>query len=160
MRQLAAVLLAVAMLATDASADTLEGPASVLSGDTIEVRGQQIRLLGIDAPELAQTCWNAAGQSWPCGQEAARALATKLGDGSVICNGIRRDRDGRLIAVCKTAEENLNAWLVARGWALAYRSQSMAYVSAEEAAREAANGLWAGAFEPPWVWRTKHGRLP
>lgn len=72
---------------------------------------------------------------------------------SVSCDGLRRDREGRLIAVCRTGEENPNAWLVAEGWPLAYRSQSMAYVSAEEAAREAASGLWAGAFEPPWVWR-------
>lgn len=150
------MLLALAVLAGDAEADTLEGPAAVLSGDTIEVRGQQIRLLGIDAPEPAQTCWDAAGESWPCGQEAARALAAKLGGASVTCNGMRRDRVGRLVAVCWAGEVNLNAWLVAEGWALAYRSQSMAYVPAEEAAREAASGLWAGAFEPPWVWRTKH----
>lgn len=156
MRQSAAVLLAVAVLAADAKADTLEGPAAALSGDIIEVRGQQVRLLGIDAPEPAQTCWDAAGESWPCGQNAALALAAKLGGASVTCNGMRRDREKRLIAVCWAGNENLNAWLVAAGWALAYRSQSMAYVSAEEAAREAASGLWAGAFEPPWVWRAKH----
>ena len=156
MRQSAAVLLAATLLAANAEADVLEGPASVLSGDIIEIRGQQIRLLGIDAPEPAQTCWDAAGKSWPCGQGAATALAVKVGDAAITCDGIRRDREERLIAVCRIGKENLNAWLVAGGWALAYRSQSMAYVSAEEAAREAASGLWAGAFEPPWVWRTKH----
>src|SRR5262245_57011565 len=152
MRRLAAVLAAFLALATNAKADSLEGAASVLSGDTIEVRGQQIRLFGIDAPEPAQTCWDSAGQSWPCGQRATLALANKLGGIIISCNGIRRDREGRLMAVCRSGDENLNAWLVSMGWALAYRNQSMAYVSAEEAAREAANGLWAGAFEPPWVW--------
>lgn len=151
----AAIIFVATVCATSAVADMLEGPALVLSGDTLEVQGQEIRLLGIDAPEPAQTCWNAAGESWPCGQEATLVLATKLGGVNVTCNGMRRDREERLIAVCRVGKENLNAWLVAEGWALAYRSQSMAYVSAEEAAREAARGLWAGAFEPPWIWRTK-----
>ena len=156
MRRSAAVLAAVAVLATHAKADTLEGAASIVDGDTIEVHGQQIRLLGIDAPEAAQTCWDAAGKSWPCGQRAALALAAKLSGANVTCTGMRRDRDGRLMAVCRAGADNLNAWLVATGWALAYRSQSTAYVSAEEVAREAGSGLWVGAFEPPWVWRTKH----
>jgi endonuclease YncB( thermonuclease family) len=157
MRRLAAVLLAIGAQAGDAEADILEGPVStILSGDTIEVDGKQVRLLGIDAPEPAQTCWDSTGDSWPCGQKAALALAAKIAGARVTCDGMRRDREGRLIAVCRIGEENLNAWLVASGWALAYRAQSTAFVGAEDAAREAASGLWAGAFEPPWVWRTKH----
>lgn len=155
MRRSVLISFVVALFATGASADTLTGRASVLSGDTIELQGQEIRLLGIDAPETAQTCWDAGGESWPCGQRAALALSDMIGAAIVTCKGIRRDREKRLIAVCRAGEENLNVWLVAEGWALAYRNHSMAYVAAEEAAREGASGLWAGAFEPPWVWRTK-----
>jgi len=156
MRRLAFISFVLALPATSASADTLAGRATIINGDTIQLQVQEIRLLGIDAPENGQACWDAAGQLFPCGQRAALALSEKIGDATLTCEGIRRDRDRRLIAVCRAGSENLNAWLVAEGWALAYRSQSMAYVAAEEAAREAANGLWAGAFEPPWVWRTKH----
>jgi len=101
MRQSAAALLAFAVLAAGAEADTLEGPASVLSGDTIEVRGQQIRLLGIDAPEPAQACWDAAGEIWPCGQKATLALTAKLSGASITCNRMRRDREGQLMVVCR-----------------------------------------------------------
>jgi len=156
--QCRAVVLALSTIASIpvAKADVLTGHPSIISADTLGLGGQEIRLLGIDAPEIGQSCWDAAGQPWPCGQRAALALSTKVGDAIVECRGIRRDRSARLIAVCRAGDTNLNAWLVAEGWALAYRSQSLAYVQAEEAAREQAKGLWVGAFEPPWVWRTKN----
>jgi len=144
------------VLAGMASADTLEAPAVVISGDILELRGQEVRLLGIDAPERNQTCWDAAGQAWPCGERARLALSAKINDAVVACNGIRRDRERRLIAVCRYGDVNLNAWMVETGMALAYRNHSLAYVADEEQAREAARGLWAGVFEPPWVWRAKH----
>ena len=49
----------------------------------------------------------------------------------------------------------LNAWLVAQGWALAYRPESLDYVADEEAARRSGRGLWRGDFEAPWVWRAR-----
>lgn len=157
-RRCRAVVLAFAAAVSipAATADVVTGRASIISADTLGVEGQEIRLLGIDAPEIGQSCWDASSLPWPCGQRAALALTAKVGDAIVECKGIRRDRSARLIAVCRARETNLNSWLVAEGWALAYRSQSLAYVQAEEVAREQAKGLWVGAFEPPWVWRTKN----
>ena len=57
-RLLALALLAL-MDAPAALADTT-GRASVIDGDTIEIRGERIRLNAIDAPESAQLC-EAAG---------------------------------------------------------------------------------------------------
>ena len=34
------------------------------------------------------------------------------------------DRYGRIVAVCRASGEDLNGWMVAHGWALAYRHYS------------------------------------
>jgi endonuclease YncB( thermonuclease family) len=51
-------------------------------------------------------------------------------------------------------------WTLSEGWALAYRSQSLAFIEAEDAAREGAKGIWTGAFKPPSIWRKKHQMKP
>jgi endonuclease YncB( thermonuclease family) len=35
------------------------------------------------------------------------------------------------------------------------KNRSMDYVAAEDAARAAGRGMWAGTFEPPWEWRRR-----
>ena len=103
-------------------ADTadLTGRASVIDGDTIEVHGQRIRLHGIDAPEGGQTCDDATGKPYRCGQVAALALADKIGTGTVSCEQRDVDRYGRIVAVCRLDDLDLNAWLVTEGLAIDY----------------------------------------
>ena len=59
----------------------LQGVASVIDGDTIEIHGTRIRLNGIDAPESGQLCQDARGTAWRCGQQAALALSDRTGGG-------------------------------------------------------------------------------
>ena len=63
------------------------------------------------------------------------------------------DRYGRTLAVCSVAGDDLNAWMVREGWALAFVRYSTAYVKEEEKAHSAERGLWRGAFIAPWDWR-------
>ena len=137
------------------SNSALVGRASVIDGDTLEIHGQRVRLIGIDAPESDQACLNATGQSWRCGQRAALALADRIDAATVTCEGNERDRYGRLLAVCKARGEDLGAWIVKEGLALAYRRYSTTYIGQEDAARTARRGMWAGTFVPPWDWRAQ-----
>ena len=128
------------------------GPARVIDGDTLDVAGVRIRLHGIDAPESKQSC-QAGGKRWSCGREATRALRGRIGGRSVSCQERDRDRYGRVVAVCSASGTDLNAWMVAEGWAFAYRRYSNAYVAQESGARTARRGLWRGDVIPPWDWR-------
>jgi endonuclease YncB( thermonuclease family) len=128
------------------------GPATVIDGDTIVVAGERIRLQGIDAPELHQTC-TAYGQERPCGQTAAERLRGRLRGQQVDCIGYARDRYERLLAVCYFGGEDLNERIVREGWALDFRRYSADYLRAEAEAKRAGAGIWCGDFTPPWEWR-------
>ena len=47
----------------------------VIDGDSLRNGSEQIRLVGIDAPELRQTCRDAQGREWSCGRAAKARLA-------------------------------------------------------------------------------------
>ena len=136
--------------------EVVTGVASVIDGDTLEIHGERIRLFGIDACESRQLCEDASGQPYRCGQQAALALADHIGSRTVRCEGKTRDRYGRLVAVCYLGDEDLDAWMVLQGLALAFRKYSTLYVPQEDAARLGNRGLWAGSFEAPWEWRKEH----
>jgi endonuclease YncB( thermonuclease family) len=137
-----------------AGAADLTGRASVIDGDTIEIHGQRIRLFGIDAPESRQTC-EAAGQTYRCGQQAALALADHVGQRTVACEQRDIDRYGRIVAVCRVDGEDIGAWMVSQGWALAYSRYSRDYFDEELAARANRRGMWRGSFMRPWLWRER-----
>lgn len=131
-----------------------EGTASVIDGDTLDLHGQRIRLHGIDAPESKQSCTR-GGETWRCGQAASLALADKIGRQPIACEQRDIDRYKRVVARCRLGSEDLNAWLVRSGWAMAYRQYSKDYVADEAAAQAAHVGIWAGEVQPPWDWRRK-----
>lgn len=72
------VVLAIALVfgsVRDAFSQQIEGRATVVDGDTIEIYGERIRFNGIDAPEGQQLFQNVKGHDYRCGQVAADALA-------------------------------------------------------------------------------------
>ena len=144
-------ILVLFIIAVPALAD-ITGPARIIDGDTIDIEGQRIRLHGIDAPETFQTCI-ADDVSWPCGRHATAALVEFIDVSTVRCEGEDTDRYGRTIAVCYVRGADIEAWMVANGWAMAYRKYSLDYVDEETAAQDARVGLWRGEFVPPWDWR-------
>ena len=126
----------------------------MIDGDTLEIRGQRIRLHGIDAPESGQSCEDEHGKSYRCGQRATLALADLIGRDTITCWQTDIDqRYGRIVAVCHLGGLDLNAWMVGAGHALAWRKYSWDYVAAETLARRDRKGIWAGRFVDPWDWR-------
>ncbi len=150
--------LAVAMSVPAAGKPMITGLASVVDGDTIEINGTRIRLYGIDAPEGGQLCAHANGALWKCGDESTLALIRQLGRSQVRCEAKGQDRYRRTIAICFKGGVDINQWMVAGGWAMAFRRYSLAYVPAEDRAQKAKLGLWAGTFQMPWDWRAAKRR--
>ncbi len=150
LRAMAAVLC---LTAPALAAEPITGRPSVTDGDTVVIRDTRIRLHGIDAPESAQTCQDAAGKDYRCGQIAALALADRIGQAAVTCEPRDTDRYGRTVAVCRKGREDLNAWMVRRGHAIAYRRYAEDYVPAEAEAKASKRGIWAGTFQDPQDWR-------
>ena len=71
-------IFVVSLLGTNASADII-GPAKVTDGDTIVINDIRIRFTGSDAPESyffgkTQTCLDANGIEWECGNAATLKL--------------------------------------------------------------------------------------
>ena len=156
-RALAVALLLVVSAITPVRAQgPLIGSASVIDGDTIKIRGQLIRLFGIDAPETSQLCVKPNGERWRCGQQASLALADRIGRAIIRCEQRDVDRYGRMVAVCFKDAEDLDRWMVANGGAVAFRRYSLDYVADEDIARQNRINIWSGEIDMPWDWRVKH----
>jgi Micrococcal nuclease (thermonuclease) homologs len=167
---LGAVMISFAM-APKASAvswfgmSDLTGTATVIDGNTIDLKGQRIRLGGIDAPEMAQVCGMATGGSWACGREAANALVKLTGNRQVVCLSHGTDKYDRVLGVCSVDGVEINAELVRQGLAWAFVKYSTSYVKQETEAKAAAVGVWQGDAQPAWIyrenrWKTAEGDAP
>lgn len=156
-----AYMLAICVLVagcTPAASHTTDliGRVSVIDGDTLEMRGERIRLWGVDAFESRQLCYRGSG-NYRCGQAAANALDVRLADRVVRCEPVGRpDRYGRTVARCVVDGQDVGAWLVGNGHALDYPRLSQGrYAKEQIEARAARRGAWDGHFDEPWIWRAR-----
>jgi endonuclease YncB( thermonuclease family) len=147
-----AAFLVAACTPTLANARGPGGPARAVDGDTLIVGGEEVRLYGIDAPELHQTCWRGS-EEWSCGAEAASQLARLIAGQNVFCDSMGTDQYRRTLAHCVAGTTDINRTMVSLGHAIAYRRYSREYVSAEMSAQSAKRGIWAGTFQRPDEYR-------
>lgn len=130
---------------------TVSGHARIIDGDSLVVAGVEVRLWGIDAPELSQRCQR-EGREVRCGREAHRSLVALAAGQPVTCERRDIDRYGRTVAICRADVVDLGRAQVMAGQAVAFG----AYYQDEAAARDARRGLWAGEFVRPRDWRVQH----
>jgi endonuclease YncB( thermonuclease family) len=131
--------------------------ATAIDGDSLRLGDREIRLLGIDAPELFQTCRNEQGGEWACGREARSQLSELLFRDMVDCVSKAKDRYGRTLATCSAGSvADIGEAMVRAGYAVNFMSGG--YQAAEAAARAEKRCIWRGAFERPQEWRRRNAR--
>lgn len=126
---------------------------TVHDGDTVTCldeagRSRRIRLVGIDAPEIAQ----------PHGRISRDALRAKIG-GFVRVQDRGHDQHGRLLGNLFVGERDINLEMVADGhaWAFTGFVREGPLVEAQASAQAAGRGLWANPTAiPPSRWRDEH----
>jgi len=141
----------------------------VFDGDTIEVRPgkcllshlrlrcfrERLRLFGVDAFEHTQTCHDAEGAVWPCGDVATHRLQQLVAMPGFGCQVDPDfiDRHNREFAICTAGGQDVGAILVSEGLAFAY-GRPTRYIAIEERAKSEHRGAWAGTFVRPQFFRS------
>jgi micrococcal nuclease len=128
----------------------------VTDGDTVWVRPahggppQQIRINGIDAPEICQ----------PFGAQSRDALASRLVRRNVTVITRGKDDFRRTLARIRLGNEDIGTWMVSQGyaWSYRFRQDPGPYAREEARAREGRVGLWSVREpESPRSFRVRHG---
>ncbi|MBU2993919.1 thermonuclease family protein [Octadecabacter sp. 1_MG-2023] len=141
-------------LATPCLAD-VQGPVHVVDGDTFHVGDARVRLHGIDAPEVDQTCTHPQRGEWACGAFVRDELRDRFEGQIATCEEVDVDRYGRIVGRCFIDGRNVNEIIVSDGLAEAYRQYSMDYDLAEKAAQVRGLGLWSSDMQTPAEFRAE-----
>lgn len=141
------------LVAPIAAAEEISGKARVVDSNTLEIGARRVRLIGVDAPDLDQTCPTRKGETYPCGRVAAETLAKLVKDGPLVCRGDKTDAAGRILARCTIRGFDVGEQFVLTGRAFADPETGDAYRRAEGTAEKLREGMWRGEFQKPWVWR-------
>ena len=130
------------------------GQVRVVDGETLRLGERVVRLHGLRAPARGENCAAPGGDRFDCGAAAAERLAGLVLDRAVECRLRGRDSFHRALGVCVAGETELNAALVAAGYALADGEGTPDLAQRETEARSGRQGLWA-ASGPPSDWQSR-----
>jgi len=99
-----------------------------------------------------QPCY-VGSKTWDCSTASAKTLLNLVGTQEIACEQRRVDGFGRVFAVCKAGEVDLNRALVEAGMAIALPKETPDYVASEAAAKSKGIGVWRGPFTAPADYR-------
>ena len=132
-------------------AKEIYGNPRIIDGDSLEIKNEKIRFLGIDAFEKKQECIRKDGTKYKCGEAAISNLLMIISGQPVRCVTKKKDHYKRWLATCYIGTLDINENMVLYGNAFSYMSKK--YKTAENEAKKVSAGAWAGEFIFPWKWR-------
>lgn len=134
-----------------AATNDIIGAAIVRADGTLRVGRHLVRLYGVYIPATGKQCRTFLSPVY-CGSRAAVALDSKI-QGFVFCRVVSRNADGSVNAFCfvdrtfNSDGEDLGAYLIARGLALAGPFAPFEYVALERIAQTRQLGVWGFAVD-------------
>lgn len=140
------LLLVLLLAASAAGAQSFGGLTFVHDDGTLSVSGRTVHLWGIYIPLEDETCFTFL-RPVQCGPRAVLMLSLKV-DGFVRCETRAKRKDGSLEAQCRTNGvpfadgEDLAAYLLKNGLALARPEAPFEYHALERIARQRGIGVW------------------
>lgn len=147
MRRLTGLALACfALSAAPLFAYEMSSYALVNDNGSLRIKGKTVYLYGIHIPETNRTCKTYRAPP-VCGSRAAIALNFKI-DGFVRCDIKDKRSDGSLIGWCRVNAssfdegDDLSAYLLQKGWAVALPDAPFEYQTLEKIARTRGFGVW------------------
>jgi endonuclease YncB( thermonuclease family) len=135
--------------------EVIEGPATVIDGQTLTVAGRTMRLHGLMAPPKDLICHTKHDKPYKCGWLAVKALVDMVMGQRLSCTLTPSPVvEGELpAAVCYVGPFSINQQLLLTGRVVAVASAGADYKRAEDGARRLNEGLWKGRFQPPAEWK-------
>jgi len=138
---LAGVLFAVIAGAAAPQVPEISSFAFVQDDASLRLSGYWIRLYGIYVPPTDRTCYTFI-RPMPCGTRTSLALDFKISGHFVHCRPLLNNVDGSTTATCTVEGEDLSAWMLQSGWAVALPDAPFEYVAMERIARSKGIGIW------------------
>jgi len=141
-----AVAVAVLLVAATATAREFSSYAKVDEDGSLRVGTRKVHLHGIYIPDTGQHCQTLFSPR-VCGSRATLALNFKI-QGFVHCREKSRNRDRSINATCYVKRtrfsegEDLGAYLIQQGWAMARPEAPFEYHALEKIARQQSAGIW------------------
>lgn len=119
------------------------GPAEILGGTSMIVRGVEVRLWGLALPSPGAQC-QVDAEMVDCRDAAARQLARLTEGRHVLCRR-QEAADGEvMLAKCSAGEGDIGSLMLSRGLAVAAADSSDdLYRRRQETARAEGLGVWA-----------------
>ena len=128
-------------IATWPAAAEISSFALVRPDGTLSVGGTPVRLYGIMLPPTDRQC-RTFERPVECGSRAALQLGFKIGSNFVHCQEMGQDPNGMVVGLCRLDQEDLSAWMLLNGWALAGPDAPYEYRQYERLAQAQGRGVW------------------
>jgi endonuclease YncB( thermonuclease family) len=136
-----AVWATLASLPRAAAQSEISGITFVQEDGSMRISGLLVRLYGIYIPPTDQTCTTFI-RPMPCGTRASLALEFRISGAFVHCLPRATNSDGSIAASCTVEQEDLSAWMLQRGWAVALPDAPFEYRTLEKIAQSRGIGIW------------------